>query len=128
MANCLIEAWRECKDGLDAARIDMKELYRRVSRLGTTVAVVRVELKAMARDGLVVLRHEAVYCGIQKSTANGGTSAATTSGGTPDTEAAAPIGTWRNRTRRRLRRASQGYGGMYGGCWWNSLTSVRTRW
>ena len=93
LANCLIGAWRECKEGPDVARIDMKELYRRVSRLGTTVAVVRGELKAMARDGLVILRHDAVYCGAQKPTADGGSPAATTSGGTSGTEAVTPIGT-----------------------------------
>ena len=47
----------------------------------------------MAKAGLVILRHDAVYCGVQESTASGGTSAATNSGGTSDIEAAAPIGT-----------------------------------
>ena len=68
-------------------------MYKRGSRLGTTASAVRVELKAMAKAGLVILRHDAVYCGIQESTASGGTSAATNSGGTSNSEAAAPIGT-----------------------------------
>ena len=93
IANCLIGAWRECKGGPDVARIDMKELYKRVGRSGTTVAVAKVELKAMARDGLVILKHDAVYCGVQKPTADGGSSATTSFSGTPDTEAVAPIGT-----------------------------------
>ena len=71
----------------------MRELYKRGSRLGTTASAVRVELKAMAKAGLVILRHDAVYCGVQESTASGGTSEATNSGGTSNSEAVAPIGT-----------------------------------
>ena len=92
LANCLIGAWRECKDGPDVARIDMKELYRRVSRMGLTAAAVGVELKAMAKDGLVILRHDAVFCGVQKPTADAGLPAATTHGGTTGTEVVTPIG------------------------------------
>ena len=71
----------------------MRELYKRGSRLGTTASAVGVELKAMAKAGLVILRHDAVYCGVQESTASGGTSEATNSGGTSNSEAVAPIGT-----------------------------------
>jgi len=93
LANCLIEAWRECEAGPDTARIGMRELYKRGSRLGTTASAVGVELKAMAKAGLVILKHDAVYCGVQEPTASGGTSAATDSGGTSNSEAVAPIET-----------------------------------
>eukprot|EP00964_Phaeocystis_antarctica_P138449 scaffold103121_cov65-Phaeocystis_antarctica.AAC.7 len=102
----------------------MRELYKRGSRLGTTASAVGVELKAMAKAGLVILKHDAVYCGVQESTASGGTSAATDSGGSSKA---------RNRIRRRPRSQAQTTwtkrrpGQRCGGCWLNSSTSARTR-
>ena len=70
-ARCIIKASEELGDEDGAVNVNVKELYKRAGSFGKGTRVASQELRAMARAGLIVLKHDAVYCGATEDSGGG---------------------------------------------------------